>query len=270
MAKATGRRWRLVPTLSLAVALSSNCSLSRGTTQLVAVRSTPPGAEVSLNGEPVGETPLFVEVRRRDAEPVLRFEEAGFESIERELERRRSGWFWGDVAVAAFFGGAAFFGASISSGVGAGTAGYGALWATAFLAPPLALGTAYGFPDRVRVVLPPLDETDEPAEASVGGTAGRTGRPRSPGRLPAFARAFPGPPRPRSARPLPSFRRCFSGSCSGIFNMDGVSFPGPFSRGVPMFQVRRIRHLLHTPDPQLSVIPLMRPQRDNGLEEDTE
>ena len=183
MAKATGRRWCLVPTLSLAVALSSNCSLSRGTTQLVAVRSTPPGAEVSLNGEPVGQTPLFVEVRRRDAEPVLRFEEAGFESVERELERRRSGWFWGDVAVAVFFGGAAFFGASISSGVGAGTAGYGALWATAFLAPPLALGTAYGFPDRVRVVLPPLDEADEPAEASVGRTpaAGVTPGKRGPG-----------------------------------------------------------------------------------------
>lgn len=171
MAKANRTAMVLVSALSLA--LSSNCSLSRGTTQLVEVRSTPPGAEVTLNGEPVGETPLFVEVRRRDAEPVLRFEEAGFESVERELDRRRSGWFWGDLTVAVFFGGVAFFGASLSSGVGAGTAGLGALWATAFLAPPLALGTAYGFPDRVRVVLPPLDEAGEPAEASVGGTAGR-------------------------------------------------------------------------------------------------
>ena len=168
MAKTTGRRRCLALTISLVVALSSNCSLSRGRTQLVEVRSTPPGAEVSLNGEPMGETPLVVEVRRRDAEPVLRFEKAGFEPVERELARRRSGWFWGDFAVAAFFGGVAFFGASISSGVGPGTAGYGALWATAFLAPPLALGTAYGFPYRVRGVLPPVDEAGEPVEANVG------------------------------------------------------------------------------------------------------
>lgn len=168
MAKRSGRRRCLV--LMMVVALSSNCSLSRGRTQLVHVTSTPPDAQVSLNGEPVGETPMYVEVRRRDADPVLRIGKAGFESVESGLDRRLSRWFLGgDLVGALFLGGFAWAIASLDYGPSSPRSiGYGALWSTPVLAPPLVLGTAFAFPNEVEVVLERADGGGDP----VGGLSG--------------------------------------------------------------------------------------------------
>lgn len=181
MAKRTSRRRRLALTMGIVVALSSSCSLSRGRTQLVEVRSTPPGAQVALNGWPVGETPVHVELRRSDADPVLRVEEAGFESVERKLDRRLGGWFWGDFSMALLLGSVAGLGAALDDGgFGPASIGFGALWSTAILAPPLALGSAYEFPDEVRVVLPRAGGSGDPGGAGdpAGAALRKPGRPR--------------------------------------------------------------------------------------------
>ena len=60
----------VVMAMTMAAALSG-CSLSNGRTQIVRVRSVPPDAQVWLDGERVGATPLDVEVRRRNAGPAL-------------------------------------------------------------------------------------------------------------------------------------------------------------------------------------------------------
>lgn len=159
------RRRGVMLAVGMVVALSSNCSLSRGRTQLVEVRSVPLGAQVSLNGEPVGETPVHVEVGRRDADPVLRVGKAGFEPVEQGLDRRLAGWFLGgDIPVALLLGGLAAVGGALSSWSAGASIGYGGLWSTAVLAPPLALGTAFEFRNEVEIVLQRSD--------GVGGAAG--------------------------------------------------------------------------------------------------
>lgn len=180
MAKWMARRRRLAIAVGVVVVLSSNCSLSRGRTQLVHVTSTPPTAQVSLNGESVGETPVHVEVRRRDAEPVLRIEKAGFGSVEKRLDRRLSRRFiWGDLVVALLLGGVAWAGASIDSGgYGPESIGFGALWSTAVLAPPLALGSAFEFPTEVDVAL----RRSNGGVGSVAAAAGESVRPMVGGR----------------------------------------------------------------------------------------
>ena len=180
MAQWMVRRRRFVIAVGMVVVLSSNCSLSRGRTQLVHVTSTPPSAQVSLNGESVGETPVHVEVRRRDAEPVLRIGKAGFGSVEKRLDRSLSRRFiWGDLVVALLLGGVAWAGASIDSGgYGPGSIGFGALWSTAILAPPLALGSAFEFPMKVDVAL----RRSNRGVGSVGAAARESVRPMVGGR----------------------------------------------------------------------------------------
>ena len=167
--KRPGRRRCVVLAMSMVVALSSNCSVSRGRTQLVHVTSTPPDAQVSLNGEPVGKTPVYVEVRRRNADPVLRIGKAGFESVESGLGRRLSRRFlWGDLVVALLLGYTGWAIATLDYVSIPGAIGYGALWATPVLAPPLVLGSAFEFPNEVEVVLERADGGGDPVGATVG------------------------------------------------------------------------------------------------------
>ena len=144
--------------LALAVAVSG-CSLVNGPRQVVAVRSTPSGAAVMLDGEPAGVTPVDVRVRRHNADPVLRIEKDGFEHVDRELERGFSGLFIGDVLLAGFFGSAFVFGAG-TGGESTGTVvGMGALGLALILGPPFAMGSPFDFPMEVDVSLTPLEHT---------------------------------------------------------------------------------------------------------------
>lgn len=141
--------------LALAVALSG-CSLVNGPRQVVAVRSTPSGATVMVDGEPAGVTPVDVRVRRHNADPVLRIEKDGFEHVDRELDRGFSGLFIGDMLLAGFFGSAFIFGAG-TGGESAGTVvGMGALGLALILGPPFAMGTPFDFATEVDVSLTPL------------------------------------------------------------------------------------------------------------------
>ncbi len=61
----------------LALATASCATLFNGTTQRIHVASTPPGAEVFLDGEPVGATPTEISVSRRNREPQIRIQKEG-------------------------------------------------------------------------------------------------------------------------------------------------------------------------------------------------
>ena len=81
--------------------LSSACATAiNGTTQRVAVASDPPGAQVYVNDAPVGVTPAFVDVPRRDRDLELRLDKDGYEPARLALEREFSGWSWGNVLFA--------------------------------------------------------------------------------------------------------------------------------------------------------------------------
>lgn len=144
---------RVACVLLAACAVSSGCATAiNGTTQRVAVASNPPGAQVYLHDAPVGVTPAFVDVPRRDADLQLRLEKEGYEPTVLPLERSRSGWSWGNVL---------FAGVPVNEyGVGqwvVAMAFYGALgWLR-----DARSGGAYKRPGLVRATLAPVRAANE-------------------------------------------------------------------------------------------------------------
>ncbi|MYN66184.1 MAG: PEGA domain-containing protein [Acidobacteria bacterium] len=86
--------------LAACLASSGCATVINGSTQRVAVASEPPGAQLYVNDAPVGVTPAFVDVPRRDPDLELRLEKDGYEPATLPLERSRSGWIAGNVLLA--------------------------------------------------------------------------------------------------------------------------------------------------------------------------
>ena len=124
--------------LATALALSGGCALmANSTTQSIDVTSTPPGAQVLIDGRAVGETPLRVELQRRRRSPVLRFEKEGYWSEVMPLRRSLS---WHLL-------GSAYFLARLPVNDytwGMWAANNAIVWGLDF-----ATGGAFAFPDRV-------------------------------------------------------------------------------------------------------------------------
>ena len=101
-----GRRFVRAAAVAAVAAAAGGCALPlNGRTQRIAVTSTPPHARVLLDGNPVGVTPLDVDVRRRDADARLRIEKEGFRPEERPLRRSWSWWLLLDAPAGYFLGG---------------------------------------------------------------------------------------------------------------------------------------------------------------------
>ena len=83
------------------VVASSGClTLYGGTRQPVIVNASPAGAQVFLQGQPVGTAPVEVAVDR-GSEPVFRVESDGFEPAVVRPRRRVNGWIAVDLVVGA-------------------------------------------------------------------------------------------------------------------------------------------------------------------------
>ena len=93
---------RFLRTAPIAALAAVGCATlqTNGSTQRILVSSTPPAAEVFLDGQAVGVTPVEVVVSRR-AEPVVRIEKDGFRPSEQTLRRSTSWWLLADVGVGA-------------------------------------------------------------------------------------------------------------------------------------------------------------------------
>ena len=91
-------------TIAIIVMVSQGCAtmFNRTAQQRVLVTSTPPGAEVFIEGDPVGTTPTSVVVRDSDA-PEIRLESDG-QSRQVRLSRRMSPWLWADLPAGALTG----------------------------------------------------------------------------------------------------------------------------------------------------------------------
>lgn len=148
-------------TLAVGVlATTAGCAtLFGGTVQRTEVTSTPPGAEVLLDGEPVGATPAEISVSRRRREPQIRVEKDGvthYAWLRREISLRRilpsiaAGVFLG------YLGGITGGWPPIEERDGLSAAG-GLAWGAAPVILDLVSGAAYAFPSRVTVALAPPD-----------------------------------------------------------------------------------------------------------------
>ena len=95
---------RFLTNMPIVVALAATgCATlqTNGSTQRIPVTSTPPAAEVLLDGQAVGVTPVEVVVSRR-AEHEIRIEKEGWRSSEQTLRRSTSWWLLADVGVGHF------------------------------------------------------------------------------------------------------------------------------------------------------------------------
>lgn len=167
--------------LLAACAVSSACATAiNGTTQRVAVASDPPGAQVYVNDAPVGVTPAFVDLPRRDRDLELRLEKDGYEPAKLEVERELSGWSWGNL----LFAGVPINDYGVGQWVGA-MALYGALgWLR-----DARSGGAYKRPGLLRANLAPVRAANDattkgrrvsPPPASASGAPGTAGpQPRN-------------------------------------------------------------------------------------------
>lgn len=87
----------------LVLALSSCATIMNGTTQKIGISSSPTGANVSVDNQPRGMTPLFVDLKRKDTH-LVRMEKSGFDVFETAITRHTSGWVWGNIIFGGLIG----------------------------------------------------------------------------------------------------------------------------------------------------------------------
>lgn len=82
---------------SIAVALLCGCAtIMHGTSQDVGFSSTPTAAKVTVDNNPVGNTPVVAKVSRK-GNHIIRMELDGYKPFEATLTRGTSGWVWGNL-----------------------------------------------------------------------------------------------------------------------------------------------------------------------------
>lgn len=101
--KMLGRTTTMCVAALAAVAACGCATIVQSPRQQVSVASTPSGATVSIDNIERGKTPLIAELKRKDSH-VLRIELAGYQPYEATLNRRVSGWVWGNVVFGGLIG----------------------------------------------------------------------------------------------------------------------------------------------------------------------
>ena len=185
-----GRTWRAVCIPIACALVTTGCATIRhGRTQVVAVSSDPPGAQVFLGDKQVGTTPTILDLPRYERDLALRFEKEGLATVDVPVRRSPSRWLWGDALYVT--GGGIMAGQGVSSGTH---------WAHVFaqataltFGVDLLTGAAFRLPRQVRATLP--SAPDRPPPRAGNGSSGPTregillpalpAERHSPGRPPA-------------------------------------------------------------------------------------
>lgn len=71
-------------------------TIVHGSNQSIGVNSTPAGANITVDGQSMGTTPATLTLARKNAH-TLRLDLAGYAPYEMQLERKMSGWVWGNI-----------------------------------------------------------------------------------------------------------------------------------------------------------------------------
>jgi hypothetical protein len=78
-------------------------TIIHGTTQQVGISSNPSQASVTVNGVTYGNTPLVLDLKRKDTH-IVRIDLDGYETYETTLTRKTSGWVWGNIVFGGIIG----------------------------------------------------------------------------------------------------------------------------------------------------------------------
>lgn len=87
----------------VALATISCASIIHGTSQRVGISSAPTGARVSVDNKPLGNTPLFADLKRGE-EHIVTIEMPGYEKSQLTLTKSVSGWVWGNIVFGGLIG----------------------------------------------------------------------------------------------------------------------------------------------------------------------
>lgn len=86
------------------VLLACGCAtIMHGTSQEISISSVPSGAEVIVNGQTHGLTPVVADLKRKD-QHLIQIQLDGYQPFEIRLVRRTSGWVWGNIVFGGLIG----------------------------------------------------------------------------------------------------------------------------------------------------------------------
>ena len=89
--------------VTFSIIFASCASIMNGTTQSMGISSSPPGAKVTIDNSDKGQTPIVVNLTRKDNH-VIMIELAGYEKYSATFTRSASGWVWGNLAFGGLIG----------------------------------------------------------------------------------------------------------------------------------------------------------------------
>lgn len=93
----------ILPLILLSLLASGCSSIISGTTQKVTITSNINGADVIINGTPVGKTPVTTRVKReKNVHITVRKE--GYSDYNSVTETKLDPWFWGNIIIGGVFG----------------------------------------------------------------------------------------------------------------------------------------------------------------------
>ena len=84
--------------------LTSCASIINGSSQPVSFGSTPPGATVTVDGQPKGTTPSTIPLERTKRGHIVRIEAPGYYPYETHLSANFSGWYVGNLLIGGLIG----------------------------------------------------------------------------------------------------------------------------------------------------------------------
>jgi hypothetical protein len=87
----------------VAIGLAGCATIIQGTTQQIGVSSQPSGAVVKVNNQPMGQTPIVLNLKRRDSHTVT-IELDGYQPYNQALTRSLSGWVAGNIIFGGLIG----------------------------------------------------------------------------------------------------------------------------------------------------------------------
>jgi hypothetical protein len=94
----------LLVCLAIAVATTGCATIMAGGPDRVNVNSNPPGANVFLDDQLVGQTPMVVTLDRDKSRGLIRIEQAGFQPVVMQRSKQINGWFWANLCFGGVIG----------------------------------------------------------------------------------------------------------------------------------------------------------------------
>lgn len=85
------------------LAVAGCASIMHGTSQKIGISSTPTRASVSIDNKPLGNTPVFADLKRKE-EHVVTIEMPGYEKAQLTITKSVSGWVWGNIVFGGIIG----------------------------------------------------------------------------------------------------------------------------------------------------------------------